>query len=230
MQQNGGDGNISFWFYFIFILYFKNLEWNKFKEQPPKNRNPPYFYGNTITALLIDINNNDRFKFWNYINTIQIDKGYKDHKFGDTGYISGLFSLFNNNSKFCIECEKNILCYVYKKESTVNLYNISLISISMEDLNYNNLDNIICLKFFPRVANCECVNNTHIMCSNISFKFMNKPDFLFFILDIAKLDYFNNNNNIVKLFAGDIKLFDLFYEIRVWSAIQLLIIFLLYNK
>ena len=34
------------------------------------------------------------------------------------------------------------------------------------------------------------------MCNNVSFKFMNKPDFLFFILDITKEDYLNYNINI----------------------------------
>ena len=72
------------------------------------------------------------------------------------------------------------------------MFNNCLLSIFFEDLKYNNLDFIIASKFCPSISTCNCINKNDIMCTNINFRFINNPNFLFFVMDISKVNYFKN--------------------------------------
>ena len=54
---------------------------------------------------------------------MQIDRGINKVDFGEIGYVSRLFLIFNNIPKFCIEYEKIFTCYICNKLlASKNLY------------------------------------------------------------------------------------------------------------
>ena len=53
--------------------------------------------------LINDVASESRFYLWPYININQFDRGNNDISFGDMGYISGIFHIFDNNIDYCLD-------------------------------------------------------------------------------------------------------------------------------
>ena len=69
----------------------------------------------SIKSLIENPFSEERFNFWSFANNYQLDKGYKKLEFGDIGYISGLFSIFDNYENFCLKILKKSTCFNCKK-------------------------------------------------------------------------------------------------------------------
>ena len=54
----------------------------------------------SIKSLIGNPFSEERFNFWSFANNNQLDRGYKKLEFGDIGFISGLFSIFDNYENF----------------------------------------------------------------------------------------------------------------------------------
>ena len=92
---------------------------------------------NTVKSLINDPLSENRFNIWSYININQYDRGIDEISFGEMGYLSGVFRIFDNNSKYCLDIVKKSLCYVCKKENIYNLNAKCLFAISESDLKLN---------------------------------------------------------------------------------------------
>jgi len=66
----------------------------------------------------------------------------------------------------------------------------SLISISSDDTNFQDISHIINAKYLPSISNYNCINNKNIMCINNTFVIKFYPDFLFMVNDIYYEYYF----------------------------------------
>ena len=51
---------------------------------------------------------NERFKFLSYIDYLKLDTSSNKSLFGEEGYITGLYKIFNNDSDFNLEIKKNL--------------------------------------------------------------------------------------------------------------------------
>ena len=103
---------------------------------------------NSIKSLIENPFREERFNFQSFANNNQLDRGYNKLEFGDIGYISGLFSLFDNYENFCIKILKKSACFNCKKEMENYLEMKSLISISSDDTNFQDISHIINAKYY----------------------------------------------------------------------------------
>ena len=160
----------------------------------------------SISTILENPFSEDRYNFWSYANLKQLDRGEHPLNFGEIGFISGIFTIFNDNLQYCIKLKKTFICFscMRKAESTYN--NNSLISIRTDDLKNNSLSQIVNNKFLPSISTCECSVHNGLMTSNITYEILNYPKYLFFIIDIDYRDYFKFVDYLSNLFADNINI------------------------
>lgn len=118
---------------YLFCLY----EFNESNYINFKNNEGIIILHNTLISLYNNINSEDRYNFWSYANSLQIDRGINKVEFSEIGYLSGLFSIFNNLSYFCIEYEKMFNCCICNKIMSEKIFYKNLISLNENDLVLN---------------------------------------------------------------------------------------------
>ena len=77
---------------YLFIFYPDNE-----KIYPNLNNEGIKILHESIRTLIDNPLSNDRFKFWTYVNLNQLDRGENPLNFGEIGFISGIFKIFDNN-------------------------------------------------------------------------------------------------------------------------------------
>ena len=153
--------------------------------------------------LLHDNESYSRFTFWKNCDNNNLDVPDKfTSLYLKDGFISGLFSIYNNNDNFCIRYNIINQCYkcgFYKEKKE---YSKCLINITEELLNFNNINNIIAYKYQYTISVCdECLkknpeNNqdkytnvidkktgNYIKTLGINYENIVLPNFIIFISD-----------------------------------------------
>lgn len=92
---------------YLFLFFQSNEE----KNQNLINEGLKILH-DTIKKLIDNPSSEDRYDFWSYININQIDRGEHKLEFGEMGFISGLFKLFDNNELYCLKIKKK-LCVIH---------------------------------------------------------------------------------------------------------------------
>jgi len=92
---------------YLFLIFQSNEE----KNQNLINKGLKILH-DTIKKLMDNPSSEDRYDFWSYININQIDRGEHKLEFGEMGFISGLFKLFDNNELYCLKIKKK-LCVIH---------------------------------------------------------------------------------------------------------------------
>ena len=194
----------------IFILVFSYYEE---KNQNLINEGLKILH-DTVKKLIDNPSSEDRYNFWSYININQIDRGEHKLEFGEMGFISGLFKLFDNNELYCLKIRKKIMCYSCSKIKEDIYYNKCLINLDNKALISKDMSQIINTKFLPSITTCECVNNSELMCSSVTYEIIKYPQFLFFILDIEYVNYFQYAQQLINLFVKNLKINNVEYKVR----------------
>ena len=146
-----------------------------------------------------------RFEFWKECDNYGLDVPNKfTSLYLKEGYISGLFTIYNNNDDFCIKTNITYQCFkcgFYNEKK--NIYSKCLINLTEELLNFNSLNNIISYKYQFSLTTCdECINKNlsdkqdkykniidktigdYIKTLGINYDNITLPNFLIFIMDI----------------------------------------------
>ena len=105
-----------------------------------------YKLDTAVSILINDPVNEEIFKLWSFFDTLKFDTG-KESLFGEHGYISGLFKIFNNNLDFCLELNKKSTCIICNKETTVTYIHKCLISLNKDEILISNLEKILIINF-----------------------------------------------------------------------------------
>ena len=131
---------------YLFIFYSKNE--TNFNLSTNSGLKPLH---KTIKALLNNVNSDDRYNFWSYVNYNQLDRGFLPLSLGEIGYITGIFKIFDDNFNYCIKIKKTIFCFSCQKKTENLFYSKCLLNINQQDLNCNELSKIINSKFLPTI-------------------------------------------------------------------------------
>ena len=86
---------------YLFILYSKT---EKCSEMI-KNEGLKILH-DSMNSLLENPDSEDRFNFWSYVNMKQLDRGEYPLNFGEMGFISGIFKIFEENKYYCLSVKK----------------------------------------------------------------------------------------------------------------------------
>ena len=165
----------------------------------------------TINILMKDPESEERFKLWSYYDFLKLDTNSNKSLFGEEGYITGLFKIFENNNDFCLVYEKISKCIICLKEEKNNLFYNPLIPLDINIINIGNLEKIINYKFSLSIV--ECKIDKLISCQ-IKYNIINYPNFMFFVLDLNKNEYINNINELSKIFKDKIHINNQIYQIK----------------
>ena len=168
----------------------------------------------TIIKLLENPSSEDRYNFWSYVNIKQLDRGEHPLNFGEIGFISGIFNIFNDNSRYCLEVKKTQVCYSCQIRDQNIYYNNCLIPIKAEDLKYKSLAQIVNNKFLPSITTCKCSIINELLTASITYEILNYPEYMLFILDIDYRDYFQFVEYILEIFNKHISLNNMEYKIK----------------
>ena len=96
---------------YLFIFYPDNE-----KIYPNLNNEGIKILHESIRTLIDNPLSDDRFNFWSYVNLNQLDRGENPLNFGEIGFISGIFKIFDNNKKYCLQIkQKKYLLFMSKK-------------------------------------------------------------------------------------------------------------------
>ena len=133
----------------------------------------------SIRSLLENHFSEERFNFWSYVNINQLDRGDHPLNFGEIGFISGIFNIFNQNILYCLELKEKQICYSCQNKEENSYFINCLISIKTEDLKYNNLSQIINNKFLPSITTCKCSALNGLLTASITYEILNYPKYKF---------------------------------------------------
>ena len=171
------------------------------------------------------------------INILNNEESYK--KFGS---VAQLFSVVKNNDNFCLLEEKILTCSKCTKEySNIPTYRNPLITISADELHYENISNIfIDKKYTDAIELCpSCSNNNFkIKTCTIKYNIASFPNYLMFILDIKSNELSSLSEFILNIFKGSITIInnDINYNYSFISSIcykdenHLLYVLIKYHK
>ena len=158
-----------------------------------------------------DPESEERFKLWSYYDFLKLDTNSNKSIFGEEGYITGLFKIFENNNDFCLEYEKISKCIIcFIEEKNILFYN-PLIALDINIINIGNLGKIINYKFSMSIE--ECKIDKLISCQ-IKYNIINYPNFMFFVLDLNKNEYINNSKELCNIFKDIMHINNKTYEIK----------------
>ena len=226
---------------FIFVFYFQICDY--IKNNIPKN-----LWNNEINSIIelcskIDFNNSDVFKkgFWNFCyNNFENSLNILDDNFGvrQLYHIQSIFTWFNNNPIFCFKYKEIEKCMLCKINNIKIKFSNSYISIDINEINYDKLEDIVYNKFNTNISaceNCSYVKNDYQKAIDIKAGQLYKtcftktmtdielPYILSFIFELTNLNDNTDNtqhNNLqkfsdiyIKLIKEKLFLFNEYYEL-----------------
>ena len=199
----------------IYLFIFKKIIEQKqnvneyFKTHPIIHKLDEVVY-----SLSIDINSESRYDFWSLIDTLNIDNDFNNNTFGQMGYISGIFSIFNEDKDFCIEIREDSFCYLCQKKFSKLFFSKFLIPIHINDIKASNIKSLLILKFLPSIRTCNCINDPEYLCKNSNFEIVNISRLLCLILDISFKEYNIMKNWLIEIFSNKIEIDNYYYNLK----------------
>ena len=171
--------------YYNIIIY---LQKNKFDTNNKK-----------IDEIINEINENKKELL---IKNLKIDDTID---FTSSEQAAQLFSIFNNNLKFCIKENKSSECFICGKKTLINIDELQPFTfINNNNINNTSIFNIFLDKYKEIYSYaCECrknlPKNEDVLCLKIKYNIISYPEFLFIIFDFQYSGLVDYKEKIFKL-------------------------------
>ena len=106
------------------------------------------------------------------------------------------------------------MCYSCSKIKEDLYYNKCLVNLDNKALISKDMAQFVDTKFLPTIIICECLNNSELMCSSVTYEIIKYPRFLFFIRDIEYLNYIQYIYQLINLFGNNLKINNVKFKVR----------------